>query len=261
MFAPALGALRGIGGIPVTPPVLDLWRAPTDNDHARHGVSVEAQWRGIGLHRLTERLIGTEQEEEALTVHTRVAPAASDLGVRVAYRWTAERGGLLLTLDTEPEGEWPCPLPRLGVRLALPREMGEVEWFGRGPEEAYPDMAQAARVGRYTRSVDELQTPCVRPQENGNRTDTRWAVFRTADGIGLRVDGDPVFDFSARRWSTKALDAARHTHELVPEDRIHLHLDLGHTGIGSASCGPGVLPRYRLEAVRRQLRLGFSPLG
>ncbi|MBB4931087.1 beta-galactosidase [Lipingzhangella halophila] len=260
-FDSASGALRSIGGVPVSSPVaLDLWRAPTDNDHAQHGISVEDQWRRLGLDRLTERRVATEMAEDGLVVRSRVAAAASDLGMLVSYTWSGDADRLLLTLDTEPDGRWPCPLPRLGVHLALPPELGAVEWFGRGPGEAYPDIQRAARVGRYTRSVDELQTPYLRPQENGNRADTRWACFRAADGTGLRVEGHPVFDFSARRWSTRALDSARHPHDLTPEDRIHLHLDLAHNGIGSASCGPGVLPQYELRPTGHRLRLAFTPL-
>ncbi len=121
--------------------------------------------------------------------------------------------------------------------------------------------ATAATSARCTRSIEELQTPYLRPQENGNRTHTRWARFRAAEGTGLRVEGDPVFDFSARRWSTQELDRARHPHELSPDDRLHLRLDLAHNGIGSASCGPGVLPQYQLEPRSRRFRLAFLPLG
>ncbi|MFD6949662.1 beta-galactosidase [Nocardiopsis sp. TSRI0078] len=255
------GALLSVGGLPVDPPVVDLWRAPTDNDVARHGVSLAAPWRAAGLHRITERLLSTGWEGEEFVVRTRLAPAAADFGMRAVYRWGAAGERLLLTVEAEAEGEWPCPLPRFGVRTALPASLDGVEWFGRGPGEAYRDVAQAARVGRFSSTVDALQTPYLRPQENGNRADARWLVLRAADGTGLRVEGAPVFDFSARRWDTAALDAADHPHELVPDDRIHLHLDQAHHGIGSASCGPGVLPAHRLAAGRHRLRLGFSPVG
>ncbi|MFJ9556361.1 glycoside hydrolase family 2 TIM barrel-domain containing protein [Nocardiopsis sp. NPDC101807] len=255
------GALLSVGGLPVGSPEADLWRAPTDNDQARHGVSVEAPWRAAGLDRITSRRVRAGRDGEAYVVRDRLAPAGADFGMLVAYRWTAEGGRLLLDVDAEAEGEWPCPLPRFGVRMTVPSSLGGVEWFGRGPGEAYRDVGQAARVGRFTNSVDGLQTPYLRPQENGNRADVRWAVLRTEDGTGLRIDGAPVFGLSARRWDTAALDAARHPHELVPDGRIHLHLDLEHHGIGSASCGPGVLPAHRLAAGRHRLRLGFSPVA
>jgi hypothetical protein len=36
---------------------------------------------------------------------------------------------------------------------------------------------------------------------------------------------------------------------LVQRDRIWAYLDHAQLGIGTASCGPGVLPKHRLEAV------------
>lgn len=51
----------------------------------------------------------------------------------------------------------------------MPGVLRNVEWFGRGPGEAYADSWQAARVGRYAMTVDEMQTPYVFPQENGCR--------------------------------------------------------------------------------------------
>src|SRR5665811_1355667 len=46
-----------VGAMLVDGPRLDLWRAPTDNDHGTHGPPVEAGWRALGLHRLTHRVI------------------------------------------------------------------------------------------------------------------------------------------------------------------------------------------------------------
>ena len=51
-----------------------------------------------------------------------------------------------------------------------------------------------------------------------------------------------------RRWSSEQLDRARHTVELVDEGRLWVNLDVAQQGIGTASCGPGVLPQYRLDA-------------
>jgi beta-galactosidase len=151
------------------------------------------------------------------------------------------------------------PLPRLGLRLSLPGAIEHVEWFGRGPGEAYRDTHKAARVGRFAASVDELQTPYVRPQENGNRTEVRWATLTDASGAGLRVEGRPHIDLTARRWTSEDLDSATHTPELVARDRVWVNLDLAHEGIGTASCGPGVLPQHRLEAAPATFSVRLSP--
>ncbi|GAA3954911.1 hypothetical protein Aau02nite_85950 [Amorphoplanes auranticolor] len=53
-----------------------------------------------------------------------------------------------------------------------------------------------------------------------------------------------------RRWTSADLAAARHPYELRPSSLVHINVDLGQNGPGSASCGPGVLPQYRLAADR-----------
>jgi beta-galactosidase len=143
--------------------------------------------------------------------------------------------------------------------MALPKEYGNVEWFGRGPNEAYADSRQAAAIGRYRYTVDEMQTPYVVPQENGNRTDVRWVELTDDNGQGIRIEG--AFDFAARRWTTEALDEAEHTIDLEPTDWIYLNLDIAQNGLGTASCGPGVLPQYQLHADKASIELTFTRLG
>jgi beta-galactosidase len=109
--------------------------------------------------------------------------------------------------------------------------------------------------------VDDLQTPQVFPQENGARIDVRWARLTSATGAGLRIDGSPPFGLAARRWTAAELDAATHTVELRPGELVELSLDLAQHGLGTASCGPGVLPRYQLRAHPASLTLVFSALA
>jgi beta-galactosidase len=259
-FDPATGWLLRIGDLEVDGPRLDLWRAPTDNDRGHHGEAVEPRWREVGLHRLQHRVDQVDLEGRELVVRTRVAPAASDLGVLATYRWAVLDGGLRLTVQVQPQGEWPCPLPRLGLRMAVPAALRRVVWFGRGPGEAYADTGRAARVGRFAASVEELQTPYLRPQENGNRRDVRWATLTDDAGQGLRIEGEPIFDLTARPWTSEQLDQADHPTDLRPSDRVWVNLDLAQQGIGSASCGPGVLPAYRLEAAPASLGVRLFPI-
>ena len=259
-FDPATGVLRSLGDLTLDGPRLDVWRAPTDNDTGMHGpVQLEAAWRALGLHRARHRTVAVEPGQGGLVVRTRVGMAASDLGLFATYTWRTEGDGLLLQVEVMPAGEWTVPLPRLGLRLAVPAGLDRLEWFGRGPGEAYRDIRRAARVGRFAASVDELQTPYVRPQENGNRTEVRWATLTDGRGTGLRVEGRPHFDVTARRWTSEDLDAATHTPELVPGDRIWVNLDHAQQGIGTASCGPGVLPQHDLDVVPTTFALRLSP--
>jgi beta-galactosidase len=258
-FDARTGALLSIGAVPVgAAPRLDVWRAPTDNDDGaewqsdtRYGLL----WRALGLHRMRHRLVSVEAGDDALTVRSRVAPAARDIGLDAVYRWTSDGERLRLSVSVTPEGDWTVPLPRLGVRFGL-READGVEWFGGGPGEAYPDTRAASMVGRWRSTVDGLQTPYLRPQENGARADVRWVELG-----GLRIEGDPEFWFTARRWTTEQLDAARHRTDLVPGDTVWVNLDHGQHGIGSQSCGPGPLPRYHLRAEPAHFSFVFSTTG
>ncbi|MEU1463429.1 glycoside hydrolase family 2 TIM barrel-domain containing protein [Streptomyces sp. NPDC005727] len=239
------GALTAIGGVAVTGPRLDVWRATTDNDDGaawQSDIRYGPLWRELGLHRMRHRLDAVEVDDDALTVRTRVAPAAREFGLSAVYRWTSDGTRLGLTVSVTPDGDWTVPLPRLGIRFAL-AAADRVRWYGGGPGEAYPDSATASRVGRWESTVDDLQTPYVRPQENGARAGVRWAELG-----GLRIEGDPEFSLTARRWTTKHLDAAAHLTDLVPGDTVWVNLDHGLHGLGSQSCGPGPLPRYFLRA-------------
>jgi len=247
LFDAHSGLLTRVGALPVIGPRLDLWRAPTDNDHGTHGVPVDRLWRDLGLHRLTHRVIDQQWTPETFVLRTRVAPAATDLAMLATYRWTADGESLHLQVNVEAEGDWTVPLPRMGLRMALPAGIDEVEWFGGGPGEAYADSRQGSVIGRHRRRIEDLQTPYVYPQENGSRQDVRWAVLR-GSAIGLRIQGRPTFDLTVRRWTTEDLDAARHTSDLRPRDRVFVNLDHAQNGLGTASCGPGVLPQHQLYA-------------
>ncbi|MEV4619273.1 glycoside hydrolase family 2 TIM barrel-domain containing protein [Asanoa sp. NPDC049573] len=241
------GDLVALGGLALRGPRLDLWRAPIDND-VRGADPVADRWRAAGLHRLTHRVVDLAASADAYVVTSRVAPAGTDRGFLATYTWTADDDAATLALHVEPEGEWDVPLPRAGVSLTVPGRLGAVEWFGGGPGEAYVDSSAAALVGRYRSTVDEMQTPYVRPQENGNRTGVREARLTDPTGAGLEILGHPTFELTARRWSTAALTAATHTGDLVPGRDIHVHLDHGHHGLGTAACGPPPAPEAWLRA-------------
>ena len=151
-------------------------------------------------------------------------------------------------------------LGRIGLEWALPADWTRVRWFGEGPGEAYPDSRRAAYIGRFTATAEELQTPHVRPQDNGNRAEVRWAEVTDHVGAGVRIEGEPVFNLAARQWSDQQLAAARHQSDLVAGSSIFLRIDHVVQGLGSAAVGPGVLPHYRLEVRPAQFALTLTPL-
>jgi beta-galactosidase len=275
----ARGDLVALAGRTVRELRVDAWRAPTDNDRRAafwRGSSDEEKWRGAGLHLLAERKAGVGVTAEgALEIDARVAGPATRAGFATRYRWQPvgdAPDAVDLLLDVRPEGAWPESVARLGLLLALdePRaaEAG-VRWTGLGPDESYADSTRAALGGAWRHTVADWQTRYTHPQENGARRGVTSAELTFADGAGLRIDAGEVsvgarprlgVELSLRPWSDEALERAAHPHELVPDGRLWLHLDVAQHGVGSAACGPGVLPNAQLHAAPFRMRLRFTAL-
>ncbi len=262
VFDAATGRLRTLGGLAVGGPELNLWRAPTDNDNGVHSTDVgrgpdAATWETLGLHVLGSRTVSVSASDTGLVVVRRSGAAGRSHFVDTTYRWSSDGTGLSLAVEVQPVGAWTGTWARVGLDLTLPASLTEVAWAGLGPGPKYPDTGQAQRWGWYQASVAELDVDYVRPQENGARAGVSQLRLRDPDsGAQLAVSG-PEFSFTARRWSQQALARAGHTYDLVPDGRLHLTLDHLQQGIGSASCGPGVLPGYRLTPQACRFELHF----
>lgn len=242
---------------------LDMWRAMTDNDvgpHCTPGTSNGQNWPSALFDKAVHRVDSLSLEDDgSFVVLATLAPPIFDRALGVAYKWRGDGDSLRLEVSVTPRGDWSKhTLPRVGVRLGLPKTLERVAWFGLGPGEAYADTRQAAKLGAYNLSIDDMQTPYVYPQENGARADVRHATISGPDG-GLRIDGDPTFILTARRWTSEQLHAARHTTDLIPGDQVWVNVDHALNGIGSGSCGPGVLPQYQLHAEESTFSFVLTP--
>jgi beta-galactosidase len=255
--SPATDVAAGVDGISfgdVKNARLDVWRAAIDND-ANPGVA--DAWRAEGLHRVQHRIVSHGERDGAWEVVTRTAPPQLQWGLVSTWRWTAVDGGVVLDLNVVPDGLFPEVLPRLGITFELPK-VAQVEWFGTGPNEAYVDTRAAAAVGKYSATVAELQTPYVRPQENGHRIDTRWAALTTSTGT-LRVEAiGALFGLTVRDWTTQDLETASHTADLTPGHITYVTLDIGQTGVGTAACGPKLPDRDKLKTAPASLSVKFT---
>jgi beta-galactosidase len=253
-FDERTGAVRRIGSMDISGPRLELWRAPTDND-LRAGAP---RWRERGLDRLTHRVRDVQIGSE-VTVSTRVAAATASRCVDVTYHWFPVEDGIALRVDAVPSSGWDCTWPRFGVRFELPASVDQVSWFGTGPQESYSDSTHGVRVGRFESSLDDLNVTYARPQETGHRPDFRWLDL---GGPRLRSVPDRYGHrpgFSLSRHTPQQVAAADHPHELPAGDRVYLFVDNAQHGLGSAACGPDVLPEYALWPGAHSFTVVFSP--
>jgi beta-galactosidase len=239
------GALVDADGLLVhellaTPPRLSLWRAPTDNDRIP---GLAATWDALGLAHLERTLVAIEEVDGATIVRSRYRTGG---GIEVPHEMvvTPLADGAIRLDEVAEIPDTLSDLARVGTVLEVAADLDQVEWFGRGPHETYPDRRRAGRVGRWRSTVDGLFTPYVRPQESGGRADVRWIALLDAAGRGLRITLDRPRQVSANRFRAEDLAAATHHGELVPRANAVVHLDAAHRGLGTASCGPDTLPEY-----------------
>lgn len=269
------GNLLELAGRRVVELRADAWRAPTDNDRRSgmwSGPSDQTVWKESGLHLLAERKISAEIDEAGSLVMTaRTAGPRSRNGFRTEYVWTATAdGGVDLRVRILPEGRWDGTVARVGLLLVLAEEAAgraEVTWTGLGPDESYADSRRAPIGGTYRHTVDQWQTDYTHPQENGARRGVTHAELRFADGASLVLDAGPTLyggvsragvELTARPWSDQALEDARHPHELRADGLLYLHIDAAQHGLGSAACGPGVLPNAQLHPAPAELSLRLT---
>jgi len=237
-------------------PRVQIWRAPTDND--KH---MEVRWRESGYDHLWERTLSCQLSvaDSAVVAHVSSVlgafPYAAVLALETTYR-ISTRGELTIRVKSTPLRP-AANLPRFGITMHLPVGFENVRWFGRGPQHSYSDMKQAARFGVWSGTVDEQFEDFVRPQENGNKTDTVWAEIVNTSGAGLRASG--VGNFSVSHYTAEDLTKAEHTYDLKPRAETILNLDFAQCGLGSNSCGPAPWERYLLTHNAREFTVTLAP--
>lgn len=164
----------------------------------------------------------------------------------VSALWTITKKGVVtVELNVRRNPEFP-ELPRFGLRLFLPKEMGQVSWYGMGPHECYRDKCRSTSHGLYHNVVSWMHEDYIRPQENGSRCDCDYVVVRGEHRSLTAVSAQP-FSFNASPYTQEELTEKAHNYELAPCGSTVLCLDHAQNGIGSASCGPELLDWYKLN--------------
>jgi beta-galactosidase len=216
--------------VTVTPRVT-LWRAATDNDGFKMMPHLWPQF-GRSLERWLASGIATSNSD---VVHseTRLEQLAGG-----AMRYEHQ---VVLTKDL-------ADAPRIGATWEIPARFNSLRWYGRGPHENYPDRNGSAMVGIYEGHPDEL--PYLVPQEFGLRTECRWLECcdeKTDEVIRIEADGC-LLHMSVVRYTPEALFTARDRTELERHNKLVIHVDIAHRGLGTASCGPDTRSEYIIDA-------------
>ena len=237
-----------------------FFRAPTDNDKG-FGNWIAKDWRTQELDQardsiitpLTiERLADGKVRATATTITT-----TKEGSITTNYDYTIGADGIIDFKATyTPQGTLP-PLPCLGTTIVLPNSLTQLTWYGRGPQDNYPDRHASAIIGLWKSTVAAQYFHYPRPQDSGNHDDTAYLELTDRNGKGWRVTstGTP-FSFSSLPYSVQTIYATTHDHLLTEDpDNIYLNIDAAVMGLGNSSCGPGVLTKYAIKNTPHTIHL------
>lgn len=222
---------------------VNIWRAPTDNDR-----NIKNEWMTAHFDRCASRGYTTtvEKKENCVLIQTSMSIAAETVQKFAVMDtcWTVFADGKVeVDMQVKRDTEFPM-FPRFGIRLFVPKELDQVTYYGYGPMESYMDKHRASSHSTYKAKVKELHEDYIRPQENGSHADCSYVQVESGD-YGLAAAAYDTLAFNASEYTQEELTTKAHNYELVPCGSTVLCLDYRQNGIGSNSCGPELLEKYR----------------
>lgn len=224
-----------------SPITLSLFRPLTENDIKDW--SGIAQIRKNGLNDLTQKVISFESSKNKLETLAEISTdSLGNIGkARFIYSFRKD-GTISIKTIFMPNKESLKIVARIGLMLQIPNSFDKITYLGK-EFETYADRNQCGFVKLCQTSPQEMFHCYVVPQSTGNRMDTRFAIFENEESE-LKISSDKAFQFSALPYSDDNIDKAMHLNELTEEDNITIHIDTEQMGVGTATCGPSVLPQY-----------------
>ena len=239
------------------PMVLNIWRAPTDND-----MYIKSEWKKAHYDKAYTRAYTTEvvqgKHGVKITSHASVVAETVQKILDVMITWKIEVAGKIdADIEVTKDDEFP-DLPRFGVRMFLDKKLSAARYFGMGPQESYCDKHQASSHGLYQANVDDLHEDYIRPQENGSHYDCEYVELNNSR-YGIVVSAENAFSFNASYYTQEELEKKTHNYELTESDSLVFCVDYALNGIGSNSCGPVVLEQYRFDDVLFRFQFTLIP--
>ena len=237
------------------PMEVNLWRAPTDND-----MYIKSEWYRAGYDRTTTRAYSAQvcADADKVTISCRMSVAAEAVQriLNMDTLWTIDGDGIVtLKMSVEKCPEFPT-LPRFGLRLFINKSMNKITYEGMGPYESYCDKHRASWHGIFSDTAENMHEDYIKPQENGSHFDCSW-VMAEGDEKCFCVAGGQPFSMNASVYTQEELTIKQHNFELVPSEFTVLCIDYAQSGVGSNSCGPQLLEKYRFDEKQFEFNLKF----
>lgn len=224
-----------------------LYRAATDNDVKNFVFHIMDKW-----YRQRIRLIGVNSKENRTVVRWLIRVGVRLFVVTDAYSGT--ENGVLVTSRIHSLIGKGC-VPRFAKAFVFPEAFDSVSWFGKR-DESYIDMSSHTPVGEYSADVKNMMEPNLKPQESGNRQDTRWAELKSKAGSVRFTASGNDFNLGVKTCTDRALKDMTHREDMLC-DGTHVALSAFQQGIGTGSCGPSTLPEHR-RSMKKDCEFSFE---
>jgi len=230
----------------------NFWRAPTDNDFGNRMPVRLKVWREASLNQQVKSFSLNKTKSGEVVVRVEFFLPSVEASHTVVYT-VARDGSVKIENEFKPAHPEKLPeIPRVGMLLGMADGFDQIEYYGRGPQENYCDRKTAAFVGIYRTNKDEQVIPYVSAQEFGNRTDTRWLLITNKDGYGLKIIGQPLFEFSAIPYTPEDLTlnkrGEKHFVDVPRRSNLYVTIDLKQMGVGGDdSWGAKPHPQYLIQ--------------
>ncbi|MEN8193430.1 MAG: glycoside hydrolase family 2 TIM barrel-domain containing protein [Bacteroidota bacterium] len=191
-------------------PKPDFWRAVTDNDFGSEMPRVNINWKKATLNYTVKNISTKRISEHEYKLNVVFYLKDVDTDLLTTYTILAN-GKIKITNTLKTTKNEKSDLPRFGMNLLLKEKYSNFTWFGRGPWENYRDRNNSAFIDLYSSTTSDQLVDYVRPQENGNKTDVRWAALTDNKGNGLMaVSISQIgFETTALPFLTEDFDARK----------------------------------------------------
>ena len=220
-----------------------LFRAETDNDSINFVAKPMRKW-----YKQRTDLIGSRQRTGSAVAEWAIRTARRTFLCTDVYESCTlpdGREAVLVTSRLHPLG---CKgkLPRFGKAFKLDDSFSNVHYKGR-TGETYADMKEQFPIDERSCSVADMTEPNIRPQESGNRCDTRFAEI--SDGKAtVRFDAvGRSFELNIKPYSDSELLKMTHRGD-EKKTGTYVTINAFQQGIGTGSCGPYTLDEHCYDA-------------
>ncbi|HEX3024353.1 MAG TPA: glycoside hydrolase family 2 TIM barrel-domain containing protein, partial [Chitinophagaceae bacterium] len=232
-----------------------FWKPPNDNQKHAGYENEMSKWK-YATETLIVKNVDILKNENLITVKFEMNLPNIAADYSLSYQLNGE-GKLQVEAAYNPLSDSISLMPKFGMRFRIPENFTEINWYGCGPFENYPDRKTASLIGLYHSQLNNFITPYPAPQDNANKCNVRWLSFSSQNKNVIKLTGLQPLCFRAWPYTEEDLENAQHNYQLPKRDFININIDLNIHGVGGDDTwGAKTMDKYTIHA-NKPYQYGF----